>query len=231
MSLFSGRRAIFFDLDGTLVDSAPDLGAAVNDMLLERGRDAVAIDQVRVWVGNGARRLVMRALTGSRDGDPGDEVTQVALARFFEHYGRRLTERTRPYPGVVEALDVLTDMGLRLAVVTNKPARFTDPLLEALGLSHYFGVTVSGDTLASRKPDPAPLRHAASALGVPPDSAVMVGDSMADLGAARNAGIPMVLVPYGYRDGDAIFDAGPDLVVDDLRSLPACFPDTTNAIR
>lgn len=217
----SGRRAVLFDLDGTLADSAPDLAAAVDDMLRELGREPVGESQVRRWIGNGARRLVMRALTGERDGDPGEAATDSALARFFEHYDDRLIESTVPYPGAMEALHDLRGAGVALGVVTNKPARFTDRLLDALGMLEFFGVTVSGDTLAVKKPDPAPLRHAAEQLGVPLDTCVMVGDSMADLMAARNAGIPMVCVPYGYRDGDAIFDSGPEAVVERLDAIPA----------
>ncbi len=221
MTKLTGCRAVLFDLDGTLVDSAPDLAAAVDDMLRELGREPVGERRVRHWIGNGARRLVMRALTGERDGDPPAVATDAALARFFEHYSRRLTERTEPYPGAMEALRHLREAGVALGVVSNKPGRFTDRLLDALGMLEYFGVTVSGDTLAVKKPDPAPLQHAAERLGVPLDACVMVGDSMADLMAARNAGIPMVCVPYGYRDGDAIFESGPEAVVERLDAIPA----------
>jgi phosphoglycolate phosphatase len=216
-----GQRTVLFDLDGTLVDSAPDLTTAVDRMLRDLGRAPVGEEAVRHWIGNGARRLVMRALTGQRDGDPGDAATDAALARFFDHYDDSLTDASVPYPGAMEALRALSGAGVRLGVVTNKPARFTDRLLDALDMLPFFGVTVSGDTLPVKKPDPAPLRLAADRLGVPLETCVMVGDSMADLRAARNAGIPMVCVPYGYRDGDAIFEAGPEAVVQRLDELPA----------
>lgn len=217
---FRGVRAVLFDLDGTLVESAPDLAQAVNRLLAERGRGAVAEARVRRWIGNGARRLVARALTGEDDGEVEAGELDAAMQRFFSHYADCLTDRTAVYPGTVEALEALQAAGLALGVVTNKPGRFTDPLLAALGLDRFFGVAVSGDTLAVKKPDAGPLAHAAEALGVPLASALMVGDSMADVMAARNAGVPIVCVPYGYRRGDDIFEANPDAVVDRLDELP-----------
>lgn len=230
MTLPIGLRAVLIDLDGTLVDTATDIAAAINGMLMELGRPATSEAQVRAWIGNGARRLVMRAMTGRREGDPGESVTDAALGRFFEHYAQHLAERSRPYPGVVEALAGLSTAGLALGVVTNKPERFTDALLAAVGLLDYFGATVSGDTLPVKKPHPAPLRLAAERLGVPIAHCVMVGDSMADLLAARNCGIPMVCVSYGYRDGDAIFSCRPDAVVDRLDELVAMMQLDTEVV-
>ncbi|WP_435104973.1 phosphoglycolate phosphatase [Arhodomonas sp. AD133] len=219
MSL-AGAHAVLFDLDGTLVDSAPDLATAVDRMLIERGHEPVGEAYVRSWIGNGARRLVARALVGRRDIETEPEDTEAALARFLALYGERLVARTQVYPGTLDALEALAEAGMPLAVVTNKPEALTWPLLDALGLTHRFGAVVGGDTLAVRKPDPAPLAHAAERLGVALGRCVMVGDSMTDLSAARNAGVPIVCVPYGYRDGDAIFDARPDAVVESLAELP-----------
>lgn len=205
--------AVLFDLDGTLVDSAPDLATAVNRTLAELGRAPVAEDTVRVWIGNGARRLVARALAGQRELAAEPPGLEAALARFCEHYWDCLVAQSRPYPGVRRGLDTLSALGLPLGVVTNKPARFTAPLLEALQLADYFQVLVSGDTLPVKKPDPAPLVHAAGRLGAPVADCLLVGDSRADLDAALAAGMPMVRVPYGYPGGDATFDDHPELEV------------------
>ena len=216
----SAVQAVLFDLDGTLVDSAPDLALAVDRMLGEMGREPAGESRVRCWVGNGARRLVERALTGHLDGRVEAAELEPALERFFEHYAECLVEYTQPYPGVVEALDQLEPRGLRLAVVTNKPARFTMPLLAHLGLRRHFHAVVSGDTLARRKPDPGPLLLAAEQCGVAPGAALMVGDSENDVRAARAAGMPVACVPYGYNHGADISQAGPDLLLDSLLALP-----------
>ncbi|MGD8710939.1 MAG: phosphoglycolate phosphatase [Ectothiorhodospiraceae bacterium] len=211
--------AVLFDLDGTLVDSAPDLAQAVNAMLRALDRETAAEDDVRAWVGNGARRLVMRALTGSFDEEPETVLLNRALALFFDFYAEHLCERSALYPGVRDCLETLASDRVPLAVVTNKPTRFTGPLLAALGVEGYFHALVSGDTLTVKKPDPAPLRHAANLCKVDAERCVMVGDSMADLRAAREANMPMVCVSYGYHLGGDVFDAGPDLVVDNLSGL------------
>lgn len=213
--------AVLFDLDGTLVDSAPDLATAVNRTLAELDRPAVPEDRVRVWIGNGARRLVARALAGRREVGQEPAGLEAALARFFEHYEDCLVDRSRPYPGVREGLDTLSRLGLPLGVVTNKPERFTAPLLEALELERYFRVLVSGDTLAVKKPDPAPLHHAAAGLGVPAGACLLVGDSRTDLEAALAAGMPMIRVPYGYPGGDATFADHPELEVAGVDELAA----------
>jgi len=211
--------AVLFDLDGTLVDSAPDLATAVNRTLAELGHAPVAEDTVRVWIGNGARRLVARALAGRRDVEADPPGLEAALARFFVHYQECLVDRSRLYPGVREGLARLERLGLPLAVVTNKPERFTAPLLEALDIRAQFRALVGGDTLAVKKPDPAPLEHAAALLGVPARSCLLVGDSRADMEAALAAGMPMVRVPYGYPGGDATFADHPELEVAGVDAL------------
>lgn len=215
----SSLRAVLFDLDGTLVDSVPDLAGAVDGTLTELGRARAGEARVREWVGNGAERLIKRALTGQMDGEPPAELTAWALARFFEHYGERLSGESRLYGGVREGLAALRSHGLALAVVTNKPERFVAPLLEALGIGEQFSVLVGGDTLSEKKPHPAPLLHAASELGCEPEAALMVGDSRNDVLAARRAGMPIICVPYGYNHGQDIRDEAPDAVVDDLVEL------------
>lgn len=220
MSL-ADTRGVLFDLDGTLVDSAPDLATAVNRMLVATGRAPVDERTVRGWVGNGARRLVARALTGRRDEDPPMAVLESAESLFFEAYAAVLTDRTQPYPGVVETLRTLGAAGYRLGVVTNKPTRFTVPLLEALGLARYFATVVCGDTLPEKKPDAMPIEFAARELGVPIAACVLVGDSMTDVRAANNAGCPIVCVPYGYAGGDDMFSVGANAVIERMDDLPA----------
>ncbi|MCC5856624.1 MAG: phosphoglycolate phosphatase [Ectothiorhodospiraceae bacterium] len=214
-------EALLFDLDGTLVDSAPDLADAVDAMLRSYGREPVGEERVRLWVGNGAQRLVMRALTGDMHGDPGEAMTREALSRFLELYRQRLSVRSRLYSGVREGLDRLRADGYRLACVTNKPEGLARPLLQDLGLGDDFPVVVGGDTTPEKKPSAVPLQHAMFLLGSRADRTLMVGDSRNDVEAARNAGVPVVCVPYGYNHGGDVRDTGPDAVVDDFLALHA----------
>lgn len=201
--------AVLFDLDGTLVDSAPDLTTAVNRMLADRQRSPMSEARMREWIGNGARKLVARALAGQRHIASEPAETEDALAQFFVHYTDCLVDKSVLYPGVRVGLERLKALGLPLGVVTNKPGRFTDPLLKAMDLAEFFPVVVSGDTLTVRKPDPAPLLHAASALNVPIERCVYVGDSLADRGAADAAGALLVRVPYGYPGEESAFAGHP----------------------
>ncbi|MDV2078530.1 phosphoglycolate phosphatase [Marinobacter xestospongiae] len=223
--LFDGQwpQTLLFDLDGTLVDSAADLAAAVDQMLTEMGRPTAGAERVRQWVGNGAAVLVQRALAGRHDheaGGPLDEATyRQALDRFFTAYAEHNGRHATVFEGVEAFLTAAREQGCKLAVVTNKPSAFTGDLLEQMGLDHWFEVTVSGDTLTVKKPDPAPLHHALEALGADPARAVMVGDSITDIRAARNAGLPVVAVRYGYNHGEAIDTLGAERVVDSLAEL------------
>ena len=215
----TGRSALLFDLDGTLVDSAPDMADAVDRMLQDLGRPPVGEAQVRCWVGNGARRLVTRALTGKLDGEANGHLVDQAHAAFIGHYRAGLCVRSRLYPGVRQGLDALREAGHAMACVTNKPEPLARDLLAALGLDEVLPVVVGGDTTPARKPDPRPLRHALARLGATVDQALMVGDSRTDIAAARNAGVPVVCVPYGYNHGEDIRQAGADAVVDDIMTL------------
>ncbi|MCC5810062.1 MAG: phosphoglycolate phosphatase [Ectothiorhodospiraceae bacterium] len=214
-----GVNTLLFDLDGTLIDSAPDLADAVDRMLEQLGRAPAGEAQVRRWVGNGAQKLVMRALTGDMHGDPDPELTQRALALFLESYRRQLSLRSRLYPGVREGLDRLLADGYRLACVTNKPEALARPLLEELGLGCDLPVIVGGDTTAEKKPSALPLQFAMGRLGSTTSNTMMVGDSRNDVEAARNAGVPVVCVPYGYNHGGDIREAAPDAVVNDFLAL------------
>ncbi len=212
-------RALLFDLDGTLVDSAPDMAVAVDRMLVDVGHPAAGEERVRRWVGNGARRLVMRALTGRVDGEPPEADVDRALTLFLRYYEERLSVRSRLYPGTRGGLDRLRTDGYGLACVTNKPEGLARQLLRDMGLDDVLPVVVGGDTLTVRKPDPAPLHHAMAALGAPAEHTLMVGDSRADVDAGRNAGTGVVCVPYGYSQGEDVNAMAPDAVVASIEEL------------
>ena len=208
------RGAVIFDLDGTLVDSAPDIAYAANCALTDCGLSPRDAEEVRGFIGNGAEKLIHRCLTGSLDGVAEAAKFEETYRAFQAHYQANLTARTVMYPGVMETLTALREDGFVMACVTNKPARFTEPLLEQLALAPFFGVTLSGDSLAVKKPDPTPLLHAMEALKLPASRGAMVGDSMADLRAGRAAGMPVFCVSYGYSPHVDLREHGPDAVVD-----------------
>jgi len=224
-ALFAGRlpRLVMFDLDGTLVDSVPDLAAAVDKALIGMGRAPAGLDQVRHWVGNGARVLVRRALAGGIEHEGvSEEDTERALALFMDAYAdsHALTE---VYPGVVDTLKWLKKQDVELALITNKPERFVAPLLDEMGLGKFFRWIVGGDTLPQQKPDPAALLFVMKAAGVAPGEALFVGDSRNDVLAAKAAGVRSVGLTYGYNHGRPIAEEQPSLVLDDLRQLLPCF--------
>ena len=212
-------RLLLLDLDGTLVDSVPDLAAAVQRMLAALERPPVRQDDVRNWVGNGAPRLVKRALTGTLHGEPAAAEFARAMPLFLRFYAEENCRHSQPYPTTRATLERLAATGLPLACVTNKPADFTQPMLDQFGLAGYFGLVVAGDTARAIKPDPAPLLHAAEFFKVPPGDALMVGDSVNDIEAARAAGMPVICVSYGYNHGHDIRLAAPDAVIDSLAEL------------
>lgn len=212
-------RLMMFDLDGTLIDSVPDLAAAVDRLLLELGREPAGVERVRDWVGNGARVLVRRALAGGFEHGSVDEAeAEAALARFLDIYAD-CHGLTVLYPGVHELLEALSTQAVELAVVTNKPERFVAPLLEQVGLGGYFRWIIGGDTLPQQKPDPAALLQVMRLAGVTAAQALFVGDSRNDVLAARAAGVPCVAVSYGYNHGRSIAEEAPSLVVDSLAEL------------
>lgn len=218
-AVFSDIRVVLFDLDGTLVDTAPDLAAAADHMLEALGLSPAGEARVRTWIGHGVNQLVKRALAATSGSEL--ELFEPGLKLFLDYYADHLTDRTVPYPGVVEGLAELVDRGLRLGVVTNKPARFTEPLLESLGLREAFHAVVSGDTVTEKKPAPEPLLHAVRLCEGTAHQAVMVGDSMTDVEAARRAGLGVIGVPYGYNHGDEVFWTSSDVMIESLGELPA----------
>jgi phosphoglycolate phosphatase len=212
-------KMILIDVDGTLVDSVPDLTFCVDAMMERLGRPPHGEAAVRNWVGNGVERLVCRALIGQLDGEPDEADYARALPIFVELYAQNTSQRSQLYPGVREGIDFLKDAGYPLGCVTNKAAQFTEPLLRDLGIRDAFGLVVSGDTLPAKKPDPMPLLYAASHFGVDPADALMVGDSVSDVKAARAAGFRIICMSYGYNHGRDIREAQPDAVIDTMTEL------------
>ncbi len=192
-------RAVLFDLDGTLLDTIADLVDAANLTLGELGRPARSQAEIHSFVGKGLPNLVRRCMTEGTSGTESE--IEHALAVFRRYYAAVNGTRTRAYPGVTELLGTLRARALPLAVVTNKAEAFTLPLLERMQIAHYFDTVVSGDTLAVKKPDPAGVHLACERLGVAPAEALMIGDSANDALAAQGAGMPVLLVTYGYSEG------------------------------
>jgi len=212
-------KMVMIDLDGTLINTAPDLADSVNIMLERMGRDPWPLDKVSGWIGNGVSRLVKRALTDSMDGEPDSDDHEKGYALFLEAYGENVSAKSRPYDGVVAGLDKLKSAGFRLACVTNKAAVFTLPLLADLKLDGYFELVVSGDSLPRKKPDPLPLTHACEHFSITPQQGVLIGDSANDVKAAIAAGMPVICVNYGYNQGVDLTTLDTQGVIDSLDTL------------
>jgi phosphoglycolate phosphatase len=212
---FHPLEAVIFDLDGTLVDTLPDLAAALNRLLAEEGHGSLDHAAVAAMLGDGAAKLVERAFAAIGRGLAGDEYIRLR-GRFLEIYESGLSRRSRPYPGVIEMLAALRAAGLRLAICTNKPEAPSHALLAALGLAGYFDAVVGGDTLEVRKPHGRHLTETISRAGA--STAVMIGDTPNDVVAARNAGVPVIAVSHGYAQIPAA-ELGADAVIDHFREL------------
>ncbi len=209
-------KAVMIDLDGTLLDTVTDLAIAVNLMLKELARPALDEAQVRAFVGKGIANLVKRALVGALSGEPDAALFERAMPLYLDCYERVNGKHATLYPGVLEGLDALQAAGFPLACVTNKSERFTLPLLAQMRLDRYFSLTVGGDTLPKRKPDPLPLTHICGHFGVAPAQALMIGDSLNDAQAARAAGCPVFCVPYGYNEGADVHELDVDAIVESI---------------
>jgi phosphoglycolate phosphatase len=210
---------VLIDVDGTLVDSVPDLAYCVDAMMRELGMPERSEQRVRHWVGNGVERLVKRALVNQLDGEPDEALFAKALPVFEALYRENTSKRSCLYAGVKEALDFLKTTGVRIGCVTNKASQFTLPLLQDLGVSDYFEIVICGDMVERKKPDPMPLLQAAEQLETEPRVSMMLGDSMSDVNAARAAGFQIVYMSYGYSHGEDIRDYDPDAVIDSMAEI------------
>jgi len=211
-------KAVMIDLDGTLVHSAPEIARGVNAMLTELSLPTLSAVQIEAYIGDGAEKLIKRALMQKSDREPDTALFVQAKQLFFTEYAK-VVAQSQPYPGVVSALQGLKSAGYRLACVTNKPQTFTQAVLTTSNLLPYFELVVAGDTLAKKKPDPDQLIYCCEQFGVALNEAVLVGDSTVDVAAARSAGCYIIAVSYGYNHGQLIEANMVDALVDDLQDV------------
>jgi len=214
---------IFFDLDGTLVETAPEICDAVNDTLNEAGLASVSLDDVRIWIGHGTQFLLQQALAKIWSIDLAlvlqhPQWPKLSVA-FEGHYKARSGTHSHLYPHVKSTLETLRQQGTKLVVVTNKETIFTEVVLRAHDLTRYFDKIVSGDTLKTKKPDPAAIHQCLAEWQIEPDQALFVGDSSIDAQTAQRAGVPVWLVPYGYNMGEPIESALPNRVINDFSEI------------
>ena len=212
--------AIAFDLDGTLLDTIHDLAAAVNNLLLDQRLPPLPVGTIRDLVGKGMSNLLARAFALCGAPLPDAAAMTHLLACCQRHYAAVLGRETVAYPGVLHALEQLRQRGFKLAVVTNKATRFVRPHLEHAGMADYFAAVVGGDDATAKKPDAAPMLLAARQMGVEPARMLMVGDSANDVDAARAAGCPVLVVPYGYTEGRSVQSLAADGIVDSFADVP-----------
>lgn len=214
---------MLFDLDGTLVETAPEIMDAVNDTLSRFALPLVTQTQVNDWIGHGTRELMVKALVQVTGSTPEQVRTSKLLGKIMPvydgFYARRCGTRSQPYPHVRETLQALRAKGVKLAVVTNKEGHYTQVVLAVHQLQGLFDAVVSGDTLPTKKPNPAGVQQCLSQFGVPPARALFVGDSSIDAATARAAGVPVWLLPYGYNMGQSVQACGPDRVIKDFSEL------------
>ena len=209
-------RSILFDLDGTLVDTAPDLAAAMNHVLAAHGRPPLPVDAVRDLVGHGARSLIARGLAVTGDAAP--QLVEPSMPLFLHHYAANIAAASRPFDGVEAALDALASAGCVLAICTNKPTHLAQALIDALGWQHRFAAIIGATSVPQPKPDAGHVIATLAAAGGEVGHAAFVGDSATDVGAARNAGLPVVLVSFGYSDRP-VHELGGDVVIDHYAAL------------
>ncbi|MFW2177537.1 MULTISPECIES: phosphoglycolate phosphatase [unclassified Moraxella] len=215
------KSLLIFDLDGTLIDSVPDLAHAVNLTLQDLERPTFELATIRHWVGNGATVLIQRALSGSSTirADLAPNLVEQALARFLEHYREHTCEQTQAYQGVSEGLSQLKNAGYTLAIVTNKPYEFVPTIVANMGWQSLFSLILGGDSLAVKKPDPAPLLTVCEKLGFAPIQSYMIGDSKNDILAGQNAQMDTLGLSYGYNYGQDIRDFQPTHTFDTFTQL------------
>ena len=221
---YKDKELIIFDLDGTLIDSVPDLTLAVNILLSHYNLAPVTIEEATPFVGNGVRVLVERALKHAM---PAEKVTkelfEEALEIYFKAYKENLCVDTYLYPGVMETLKHLHNNGYTLAICTNKPMEFIEPILDELSIKQFFKYWIGGDSLPEKKPDPAPLLHIAAKMNLDVKRCIMIGDSRNDIEAAKNADIDSIGLSYGYNYNEHISEYNPTQVVDNFDELQSLF--------
>jgi phosphoglycolate phosphatase len=210
---------VLIDVDGTMVNSVPDLAYSIDQMLLNLDMPVRGEDKVKNWVGNGIERLVKRALVNALDGDPDETLYQRALPLFKSHYSVNNSKRSYLYEGARQGLDYMQSRRYSLGCVTNKAAEFTHPLLDDLDISRYFEMVICGDDTIEKKPHPMPLLTAAQQMQVDPQRSLMLGDSSNDVRAARAAGFQIICTSYGYNHGEDIRRYEPDAVIDSMAEL------------
>ncbi len=218
-----GARVLLCDLDGTLIDSAPDLAAAVGELLARRGRPPLTVEAIKTMIGDGVPKLIERAFAATGGAPQGDELA-VLVSRYMPLYESRMTELTRPYPGAIEALRTLKRAGWRLAVCTNKPERASREIVSSLGLGGLIEAIAGGDTYPVKKPHPGHILRLLAAMDAAPSRAVMLGDSGNDIQAARAAALPVIAVSHGYGTVPA-HDLGADRVIAHFDELPGALAD------
>ena len=215
------KKVIIFDLDGTLIDSSPDLALAVNHMLTTLNQSTFTTDTIHHWVGNGAEMLVKRALSGEKEIDEMLDTALVskALEIFLDFYAKNSAVATLPYPHVIQTLEKLKKHGYKLAIVTNKPFEFVAPILETLELKDFFELHLGGNSLTERKPHPMPLLHVCEALDVTVEESVMIGDSKNDILSAHACNMQSIGLSYGYNYGENIDLHKPSVVFDSFADI------------
>ena len=211
------KKLFIFDLDGTLVDTAPDFKNSINYMLNELNESEVSLEEIRNWVGYGARELIRRTVVDKNI--PHDEQRiEEMLKIFLLHYTHNIDDDSVLFNNVRNVLEFLKNNGIKLAVCTNKMERLSNILLEKLNVLHMFDYLVGGDSLSKSKPDPFPLLNICDKLNTEISDSIMIGDSVTDLNAGKGAGMPVVLVSYGYTDNKDIYNEA-DLVINDFSQL------------
>ena len=220
----SNIDTVLFDLDGTLINSLPDLTIAVNATMYDLDREKHSQDTVKHWIGNGAKVLLKRALTGEYDGEPEQHLFDKALPLFFDHYAKNLVGASYVYDGVFPALELLKSSGIKLACVTNKPIEFAQPIINHFKLDQFIQVVIGGGSIPELKPSAAPLLLACEKLGGEPSlfakTTVMVGDSASDIKAAKAANMKSVAVDYGYAQGQNLLELGAQDEISNMMELP-----------
>ncbi len=219
MNSIEKPQLVLIDVDGTLVDSVPDIAYCIDATMSQLGLPRRGEEAVRKWVGNGVEKLVERALANDLEAESDNPLFEEALPLFWALYESNICVRSCLYDGVIEGLEYMKAEGYRLGCVTNKVRSFTMPLLEQIGIQQYFELSVCGDDTPRKKPDPLPLLTAAEQMKVKPERALMLGDSKSDVQAARAAGFQIICMSYGYNHGEDIHSYAPDAVIDSMADI------------